>query len=84
MAETFDVPEQDSAFCYKYVVDPNAEEIDYPPVRKKFMDAIGSIPGKARHNGFQLAVLGRMPMKWANYPKASTCELGTTTILFLE
>ena len=33
-------------------------------MRDKFYSSIKKIPGKARHKGFQLAVLARAPMEW--------------------
>ena len=48
------------------MVDKDATDVEFPEVTKKFFKAIESIPGKARHEGFQMAVVGRMPFNWIN------------------
>ena len=48
---------------YKYRVNPKDEHIDLKEVRDKFYSSIEKIPGKARHKGFQLAVLSRASME---------------------
>ena len=60
-ASVFRAAEKNTAFLYKYQVDPDASEIEFPEVRKQFFDAIKDIPGKARHQAFHIAVIGRAP-----------------------
>ena len=66
IANLFQEPERDrEEFNYPFYLKDNIgtmhEEGD---LMEKYMKAIASIPGKARHEGFQMAVLGRFGKRW--------------------
>ncbi|KAL7539688.1 hypothetical protein ACHAXR_011399, partial [Thalassiosira sp. AJA248-18] len=61
------LPEVNANFLYPYTVDAEAEEVEFDKVAKMFWKAIEKIPGKARHKGFQMAVIRRAPIKWAEH-----------------
>jgi len=54
-----------SEFFYPfYLRDRNGEMNEETFVEKKLWKSLGSIPGKARHDGFQLATIGRFGQRW--------------------
>jgi len=66
IANLFQEPERDrEEFHYPFYLKDNIgtmhEEED---LLEKYMKAIATIPGKARHEGFQIAVLGRFGKRW--------------------
>ena len=65
--ELFNLPKPNTDFLYKYTVDPKNPEINYEKVEEKFNKFITGTPGSARHKGFHLAVIGRMPFKWSRH-----------------
>jgi len=65
-ASLFEEPEYDCEFFYYpfFLKDKTGTMNDEIEFNKKFMKAILRIPGKARHDGFQMAVLGRFGKRW--------------------
>ena len=63
-AKPFMPPEIDPLFAHPFVISATKPIFDHPEVRRMFLDSVGSIPGKARHRGFTLAVVGRCPQNW--------------------
>jgi len=68
-------------FFWKAYVNPETGEIIDGGFKEKFRQALERRPGKARHDGFHLAVIERMPPDWrrAAY-RLSTLMLVTRTI----
>lgn len=57
--------EHNELFNWPYYLDPhNNHQFSEPSLEQDFYKMIRSIPGKARHEGFTLAVIGRLPIKW--------------------
>ena len=67
-ASLFCEPEKDrEEFFYPFFLIGKEGEINKEDMLKEsFMKAITGIPGKARHEGFQMAVLGRFGKRWRN------------------
>ena len=49
---------------YAFYFDCETGEFSDKDLPKEFYNSITSIPGKSRHGGFHMAVLGRLPPKW--------------------
>jgi len=61
----FKVPEKSNPiFDYPFWFDPRTKEFSDTNVEKRFWKSAMSIPGKQRHDGFQLAIFGRLPQQW--------------------
>ena len=54
-------------FMYPFICTQNDKTIEFAKVREEFYKTAASIPGKARHNGFMLSVIGRAPMEWIEH-----------------
>jgi len=67
-ASLFREPEQDrEELFYPFFLIGEEGELNKEDILKEsFMKAITGIPGKARHEGFQMAVLGRFGKRWRN------------------
>jgi len=65
-ASLFCEPDKDRVeFFYPfYLIGKNGEMNKENVLKESFMQAISGIPGKARHEGFQMAVLGRFGKRW--------------------
>jgi len=62
----FSEPEKDCKFFFYpfFLTNKNGTMNDEDNFRERFLKAIIKIPGKARHEGFQMAVLGRFGERW--------------------
>ena len=67
-ASLFEEPKKDCEFFFYpfFLKDKTGFMNDELDFEKQFMKAIIRIPGKARHDGFQMAVLGRFGKRWRN------------------
>ena len=65
-ASLFEEPDSDrKEFSYPfYLLNDTGKIYDEDFIRGQFMKAITKVPGKARHDGFQMAVLGRFGRRW--------------------
>ena len=52
-------------YSWPYYFDENTDEFSNDELEQNYWKAIKSIPGKARHNGYTLSVLGRIHLDWA-------------------
>ena len=68
IAKVFDTPDEiNPYFIYPFIATQSNKTIEFAKVRKVFYKSTASIPGKARHMGVTLSVIGRAPMKWIEY-----------------
>ena len=68
LAKIFDIPEETNThFMYPFVCTQEDKTIEFDKVREEFYRTAASIPGKARHKGFTLSVIGRAPMELIEY-----------------
>ena len=65
-ASLFQEPKKDrTEFFYPfYLLDEKGSMNDEANLKEQFLKSIAGIPGKARHAGFQMAVLGRFGRRW--------------------
>ena len=63
-ASVFRAAKQNTAFLYKYQVSQNDMEINFPEFREQFYRDIKDPPGKAKHQSFHMAILGRAPPQY--------------------
>ena len=52
---------------YPFLCTQEDKAIVFDKVREEFYRTAVSIPGKARHKGFMLSVIGRAPMEWIEH-----------------
>ena len=65
MAKVFDISDKINLhFIYPFVTTQSDETIEFVNVKEDFYNSAASIPGKARHRGFTLSIIGRAPMEW--------------------
>ena len=64
-------PEPREEFFWPVYVDPETGVIEDNGFKESFWKAIEHVPGKARHDGFHLAVIGRMSPEW----QYAACQL---------
>ena len=60
-------PPPNTNFLYKYTIDPENPSFNHKIIKKQFNKSITGTPGSARHQGFHMAVIGRMPFEWSRY-----------------
>ena len=61
-----DKREEAKELNYAFFFDGETGEFSDEKLKDDYYKSISTIPGKARHNGFHLAVIGRMPKPWVD------------------
>ena len=80
-SSAFHIPPVDNNFLWPYCINTSHDDpFHLPDVEDKFYNSIGSIPGKARHRGFTMQVLGRTPLSWSKWWSRGNAYILTSRI----